>query len=292
MNTLDTIGIISPGAMGSALGRCLAAGGARVISTTAGRSARTVALADGLQLVASVTEVVAQADLLISVAPPGHAVAIAIEIARAARERGVRPLVADLNAIAPVTVEQVRRALAEAGCELVDGSINGPPPGPSWPEPTVIYLSGPAADRVAGLPVPHVRMQVVGTELGRASAVKMRTASVYKGLAALFVQALRTAEWHGVTPIVLADLARDLPEHVAAAAQLIASAASKSDRHPGEMRQIALAQAAAGGEPALFEAMATVYESLRRSELAQLSPEQAVRIDDLSAALAALARRV
>ena len=59
---MTTIGIVSPGAMGSALGRSWAAGGARVVATLAGRSERTRRLAHGLELLPSLTEVVAASD--------------------------------------------------------------------------------------------------------------------------------------------------------------------------------------------------------------------------------------
>ncbi|MDQ2836823.1 MAG: DUF1932 domain-containing protein [Actinomycetota bacterium] len=288
MTDLRTIAIVSPGAMGSALGRCWSASGSRVVATVAGRSPRTASLAEGIELLPSLVEVVGQADLVVSVLPPASAVAAAASIARAAADAGVRPLVLDLNAIAPATLHRVHAELAVAGCRLVDGSISGGPPGPDRPA-TIVYLSGPDVQQLEVLATPQLDVRVLGTELGTASAVKMCTASVYKGLAALFSQALQTAEWHGVTDVVLADLGRDLPEHVRTAAQLVASAASKSDRYPGEMRQIALTQGEAGAEPALFEAMATVFEAIHRSRLAALTPEQGKQAQDLSAVLADLA---
>ena len=45
---MTTIGIVSAGAMGSALGRAWAAGGAEVVTSLAGRSERTRRLAQGL----------------------------------------------------------------------------------------------------------------------------------------------------------------------------------------------------------------------------------------------------
>jgi hypothetical protein len=56
MTAQVTIGIFSPGAMGGALGRAWQQGGARVVSTVAGRSTRTRSLADSLQLVPSLAD--------------------------------------------------------------------------------------------------------------------------------------------------------------------------------------------------------------------------------------------
>jgi hypothetical protein len=69
-------------------------------------------------------------------------------------------------------------------------------------------------------------------------------------------------------------------------------AASKAGRYVGEMREIAATQHAAGSRGELYEAMATVYESLARTELAALTPEAAADITDLAATLDLLARVV
>jgi len=71
---IRTVAVVSPGHMGGGLGAALAAGGARVVATTAGRSARTVRLAAeaGLELLPTLDDVVAAADLVLSVAPPAR----------------------------------------------------------------------------------------------------------------------------------------------------------------------------------------------------------------------------
>src|SRR5690242_14961517 len=96
-----TVGIVSPGHMGTGLGGALRAGGARVVATTAGRSARTRRLAEGLELLPGLTEVVEAADVVLSVTPPGQALDAARSIAEAARRTGATPLIADLNAVSP-----------------------------------------------------------------------------------------------------------------------------------------------------------------------------------------------
>ena len=65
---------------------------------------------------------------------------------------------------------------------------------------------GPRAQEVADVPAPWLDVRVVGSELGTASAIKMCTASYYKGRVALAAHALLTAEAHGVTYVVLDDL--------------------------------------------------------------------------------------
>jgi hypothetical protein len=284
MTESATIGIVSPGAMGSALGRTWSKGGSTVIATVAGRSNRTRSLATDLALVADLESVISASRIVVSVAPPNQAVAIASNIARVCRETGSRPLVVDVNATSPATMAQVADILQLAGCEVVDGSISGPPPAPR--SSTLLYLAGPRASVVADLPVgPGLRAVVVGNSIGQASAVKMCTASMYKGITGLLLQALATAQYNEVLQWVQDDLRRAYPDLIESAGAQIAVAASKSDRFPGEMREIAGAQAQAGLRPELFQAMALIFEQAHRSPLGALTPEQAAHETDLERVL-------
>jgi 3-hydroxyisobutyrate dehydrogenase-like beta-hydroxyacid dehydrogenase len=268
---MATVGIVSPGAMGSAVGGALLRGGAQVVATVAGRSERTARLARdaGLELVPGLADVVSAADVMLSIVPPGRAVAVAEALSEAR-------LLADLNAVSPATA---RRISAE-----VDGSISGPPP--HEPGTTRIYLSGPRAAEVAALPFDGVDVVIVGAEVGLASAVKMSTASVYKGSIALLAQALRAADRHGVLEHVLSDLG----ELADGAGRRIGRSAAKADRYVGEMHEISASQAAAGLDPALFEVIAAVWAGIARTPLGSLAPEEAV--SDLDEVLQLLQREL
>jgi 3-hydroxyisobutyrate dehydrogenase-like beta-hydroxyacid dehydrogenase len=258
--------------MGGAVGRALAAGGSRVIASLDGRSERTRRLAHGIELRPTLDGVVDEADLVLSIVPPGEAEAVATAIGVAAGRANARPLVADLNAISPFTAGRVEATLAADGLALVDGSISGPPP--TGGSPTRVYLSGARAPEVAALAVPGVDFRVVGAEVGLASAVKMSTASVYKGRVALLWQALLSAHRNGVLVHVLDDLHDAYPEIRERGASTLARAAAKSGRYVGEMHEIASTQEAAGLTPALFDAMAEVYGALAATPLAEHGPEE------------------
>lgn len=275
---MTTVGIVSPGAMGSALGRAWAAGGARVVATVDGRSARTRELAHGLELLPSLADVVAAANVVVSVCPPAAATRVLDDVIAAAGD--ARPLLVDLNAVSPDTMATLDTRARGAGFALVDGSISGGPPRPGGD--TMVYLSGGRADVLATLQADGIRTRVVGDEIGTASAVKMCTASVYKGTTAIWAQALQTAHALGVLDIVLADLAEEHPEQVATAARRIGVATSKAHRFVGEMEQIAATQAAAGASGELFAAMAAVYRRLAATDLAALPPEQSAHLDELT----------
>jgi 3-hydroxyisobutyrate dehydrogenase-like beta-hydroxyacid dehydrogenase len=268
-----TVGIVSAGAMGSAVGAAYRAAGSRVVTTVAGRSERTVDLAGaaGLELLPDLGRVVAEADLVLSIAPPDQARTIAEDVVAAAERTGARPLVSDWNAISPATAQEVAGILLAAGLELVDGSISGGPPRADYR--TRVYVSGARATELADSGPAWLDVRVVGAEVGLASAVKMCTASVYKGHTALLAHALVTAHATGVLAEVLDDLRDSYPRQIDRAARLLAVSTTKAGRYVGEMREIAATQASAGLTPALFEAMAEVYGRLAETELAAEAPE-------------------
>jgi len=121
----------------------------------------------------------------------GAALDAATGIAGLAAGVAARPLVADLNATSPATAAAAAEVLAAAGFDFVDGSISGSPP--TVRPGARVYLSGPRAAEVADLRWTHATPVVVGDRVGAASAVKMSTASVYKGLMGLMTQAIRSA---------------------------------------------------------------------------------------------------
>jgi 3-hydroxyisobutyrate dehydrogenase-like beta-hydroxyacid dehydrogenase len=267
---VQVVGIVSAGAMGSALGARLRAGGVRVIVALDGRSARTRRLAAeaGLEDVGALASLLREAEVLLSVVPPEAAVRLAAAIAEAAA--GASPVVADLNAVSPGSAREIASLLGAAGIEAVDGAISGPPP--VAPGTTRIYLSGRRAAAVAALPLEGVERVVVGDEPGLASAVKMCTASVYKGRVALLAQALRTARAHGVVEHVLDDLVDSGLADRDHTGATLARASTKAWRYVAEMEEIAATQSEAGLTPDLFRALAVVYADLAERAVA-VAPE-------------------
>ncbi len=269
---MTTVGIVGTGAMGSALAARLRDGGCRVVACLAGRSDRSRALAAraGIDERDSLAAVLDAADAVLSIVPPEAALEVAGALAIAGSGRSAAPLVADLNAVSPATAGRIEEVLRHAGLELVDGSISGPPP--SAPGTTCVYLSGARAGEIAALPATGVERRVVGAEVGLASAVKMCTASVYKGRVALLAQALRTARANGVLEPVLDDLVGTGLADRERTGETLARASAKAWRYVAEMEEIAATQGAAGLTPALFEALAEVYRDLAARAVA-VAPE-------------------
>jgi len=276
---------VSPGHMGAGLGWALREGGARVVSTVDGRSARTVRLAEaaGLELLPTLDDVAAAADVVLLVTPPGDALDAARAVAAAAVATGSQPLVADLNAVAPSTMRALAEALAPL--DIVDGAVSGPPP--TVRPGANLYLSGARAAELAALPWgDRVHATVVGDTIGAASALKMCTASVYKGLVGLFTQAMRAAAHHGVLDPVLADLRENGIDHTRG----VAMAATKAHRFVAEMHEISVTQRDAGLTPALFAAFAEVFADIAESDLAHGDPESITIPATAAEVVAGLAR--
>jgi 3-hydroxyisobutyrate dehydrogenase-like beta-hydroxyacid dehydrogenase len=223
----------------------------------------------GVEVVADLETLVSTASYVLVVTPPAMATDAATALADAAKRTGAHPLVADMNAIAPSTAESVASILAPL--DFVDGSISGAPP--TVRAGARLYFSGPRRAEVIALPWRHVTPVDLGDRVGAASALKMSTASVYKGLVGLYAQAMRSADYYGVLEPALADLhaaGYDLVSDVALAA-------TKAHRYVPEMREIAATQLGAGLPSDLFAAFAEVYAQIAETALASDDPESVER---------------
>src|ERR1700719_3515453 len=100
------IAIHSPGAMGSAISARLVEHGARVLTSLDGRGAATVerARAAGMEDVSP--ETITTADLILSIVPPGGAVALEEGFVKRMSESRHKPVFIDCNALSPKTKTQ------------------------------------------------------------------------------------------------------------------------------------------------------------------------------------------
>lgn len=287
--SFPTIGLIGGGSMGSAVGASWSAGGAEVITSVEGRSERTRSLVErsGLRVVPRLEDVL-EADYVVSIVPPGRALDAARSVAKVAARTSCRPIYADLNAIAPSTFDDLAQSLTAVGIDTIDGSISGYPPR-AGTRRTRIYLSGEASGELAAIPSPWVEVVYLGRAAGMASGLKMCTASMYKGINALVIQALVTADAHGVVEPFLADTAKVLGEQLVASwPYATANAATKAWRFIEEMYEISRAQADLGLAGSLFQAMADVFTLTAKTHLGSDDPDQipsSIPIDELIAGL-------
>ena len=255
-----TIGLLHPGEMGAAVGRCLAGAGHRVLWVPEGRTSATALRAEAAGLTGAdrgLAEVVRRCDVVLSVCPPHAATGIAREVA------GFGGVYVDANAISPATARKVARIVEGGGASYVDGGIIGTPP--VAPGFIRLYLSGARAFEVRRLFAgSEVDARVIAGEPCAASAVKMAYASWTKGSAALLLAARALARAEGVEDVLLAEWAISQPGLAERSARAAGSAAAKGWRWVAEMEEIAAAMGAAGEPEGFHRAAAEIYRRYPR----------------------------
>ena len=137
------VAVIAPGAMGAAVGKRLVDKGAKVLTSLVGRSEETRARASAAGMTAARDDEIARADFLLSILPPGDALALAQRFVPALTASNTKPVYVDCNAISPQTAARVAAIIEPTGAKFVDGGIIGGPPREGYGGPA-IYASGPA----------------------------------------------------------------------------------------------------------------------------------------------------
>lgn len=285
-----TVGIMSPGDMGHAIGRRLGEHGLRVITCLQGRSARTAGLAAnaGIVDVGDDATLVREADALLSVLVPVEAVQLAGRIATALQETASDVLYVDCNAIAPQTVRRIGATITAAGGRFVDAGIIGGPPAPGAPGPR-FYASGEHAAAFEQLREAGLDIRVIGAEVGQASGLKLYYAALTKGLTALATELLVAGEALGLTEPLRAELQSSQPALLSWMARQAPGMPPKAHRWVGEMEEIAAMFAALGLTPKLHAGAADFYHFVAGSALGSETPEArryGQTLDDLIATLA------
>ena len=214
---------------------------------------RARAVAAGMEEVGSLDDLVAQADVIISVCPP----AAAADVARAVANIGFDGIYVDANAISPATA----RTIGAHFDRFVDGGVIGPPVRASGS--TRLYLSGSAATEVAALwNGSALETRLVDGGAGAASAVKVCFAAWTKGTAALLLAIRALAAAEGVEDALLAEWATSQPGLAEQSERAANNNAPKAWRFAGELEEIADSFAAHTLPDGFGRAAAEVYERM------------------------------
>ncbi len=270
---IQTIGILSPGDMGHAIGARLSQHGLRVITSLADRSARTARLAQeaGILDAPDDTVIVQESDILLSILPPVRAYALAERIAAALRQTRASLLFVDCNAIAPGTAQAIDQVITEAGGTFVDAGIIGGPPKLDGQGPR-LYVSGPQAADVAELRRYGLDVRVLGPHSGQASGLKMCYASVTKGLTALMTEALVASKALDLQEALIAEF-QELP-YFHSSQRSVTGMPPKAYRWVAEMEEIAQTFANLGLPPQMHQGAASLYHFIEGTILGAETPEQ------------------
>lgn len=204
----------------------------------------------------------------------GAGIAISLVTADAALEaaRTYAPLLpagalwCDMNSVSPATKRAAAEVVEAAGGRYVDVAVMAPV------ERTLavpLLLAGAEAERAQQLleALGFSRTRVVGSDVGRASAIKMIRSIMVKGIEALSHECAAAAEAAGVFEEVTASL--DFSEKTIGWAQRIAYNRERMDRHglrrAAEMEEVAATLESLGVEPVMTRG---TVELQRRAGLA------------------------
>ena len=271
---IENVGLMSPGDMGQAVAVCLKATGFKVYTGLEQRSARTRALAReaGLTDVGTVTRLVAECDVVLSIMDPGAAVDFARVAADALRATGRHTLIVDCNAIAPDTVREIAALIEQAGGRFLDAGIIGPPPRGS--AKTNLYVSGAGATDLEQLAGPQLIVHAIGAGIADASALKMCYGALNKGTQALWLEVLITAQRLGVAGLLEQQLRQSQAERYGWALGQFPILPPKAYRWVPEMLEISKTLGTAGMTPKMFQGAADIYRFVAGTSLGKETPEE------------------
>lgn len=275
----NTIAILAPGHMGHAIGGHLVSQGLKVITNLEGRSADTIARAarTGINDVGSDAALVHEADMVLSVLPPGEAVGLARRIAAAAKKENAEFLFVDCNAVSPGTAAEIAGILEGVEIKCVDAAIRGGAAVDGRPQPR-IYASGPGAEEFAALNAYGLDIHDIGGKAGQASGLKICGAAVSKGVVLLTLQAFVAAKAMGVEKELRDDLGANA--QLKAAERRAPNIGPDAFRWASEMDEIAATMDAAGLSPRTFEGFAALCRLADGTELGnQTKEDKSTRTD-------------
>ena len=257
------VAVIAPGMMGAAVGRRLTDHGVKVLTSLKGRSAETVKRAQVAGMVDASDKELAACDFMLSILPPGDAVALAQRLVPALSASNAKPIYVDCNAISPPTLEKVAAAIAPTGSPFIDAGIIGGPPQPGDAGPR-LYASGPHAQRFAALKQYGLDIRVLEGPLTAASALKMSYAGITKGTQALGAVMMLAAIRGGSSDALFAELSGSQPQILAWMKRQLTIMPPKAYRWVAEMHEIAdfVGEDPAGHE--LYVGAAHFYEQIAK----------------------------
>ena len=256
-----TVAIVAAGAMGSGVAQRLTENGVTVLTSLAGRSAASATRAKAAGMRAVDDAQLMEADLFLSIVPPGDARALTERFRPLLAAANRKPVFVDCNAVSPPTMRGNAEVIAASGASFVAGGIIGPPPKPGSTN-TKLYVSGPAAHEVLRLNDHGLIVRVVEGPLTAASALKMSYAGITKGFTALGAGMMLAATREGSAEALKAELAESQPAMTQWLGRQIPSMYSKAYRWVAELDEIGAFVGEEFPEHAMLTAAARFYQRI------------------------------
>lgn len=253
------VGILHPGEMGISIAASIKNSHRQVFWASTGRSQKTMDRANEYSLtdVESLQRLCNECDVIFSVCPPHAAEEVAVQV-KACSFSG---MYVDANAISPQKSISIGESLKAAGITYVDGGIVG---GPAWkPGTTWLHLSGEQAEAAAScFSKGPTETNIIGSEIGKASALKMCFAAYTKGTTALLSGIIATAEELKVKDQLFKQWQIFGLDFAEQSARRVQGVTAKAWRFIGEMEEISRTFEEAGLPGGFHAAAAEVYRRI------------------------------
>lgn len=151
------------------------------------------------QKMASGVEVCRESDLVFSAAPSNFAVSAAEGAVEGVHDGMI---FVDVSTATPKEKKEIASMVESRGGRFVDGAMMGALLKDR--HKVSMLLSGSGAERMKQMMDPyHMRLQVVGEEAGIATSMKFIRSITAKGLSALLIESLQTAQKFGVEQLIV-----------------------------------------------------------------------------------------
>jgi len=263
-----TVSIMSQGAMGAATAARLTAHGVAVRTCLDGRSAASRRRAADAGMRDGPFAALVEADLVLSIMPPGEAEGFARALVPFLALAPKRPVFVDCNAVSPQTVLAIAAIIAPTGADFVDVGIIGGPPAAGYGGP-VYYASGPAQAAVAPLGGAGLVVKRLDGPIGAASGLKMSYAGITKGITALGAAMMLAATRFGAADALRDELADSQPHLLSWFGRQVPGMYPKAYRWVAEMDEIAGFLAEDPAAARMLEGAGALFERLARDKVGQ-----------------------
>ncbi|HZQ13327.1 MAG TPA: DUF1932 domain-containing protein [Pseudolabrys sp.] len=256
-----TVSIVAAGNMGAGVGKRLTENGVAVLTSLAGRSEASAKRAREAGMQAVDDRALMDADFLLSIVPPGEALALARRLVPLLTAANKKPAYVECNAVSPQTMLEIAEAIAPSGAPFIAAGIIGPPPKPGSTN-TKFYASGPAAKDFARLNDYGLVVRVLGGELTAAHALKMSYAGITKGFTALGAAMMLAATREGAADALKAELGESQQALLGWLTRQTPNMYAKAYRWVAELDEIASFVGEDHPEHAMLNAAARLYERI------------------------------
>jgi putative dehydrogenase len=256
-----TVAVIAPGNMGAAVAKRLTEHKVTVLTSLAGRSESTAQRARQASMRGVEDRALAEADYLLSIVPPGEAMALAKRLAGVLTAANKKPIYVECNAVSPQTMNQIAEIIAATGCAFVGAAIIGPPPQAGTTN-TKFYAAGHAAADFAKLNDYGLIVRLLDGPTSAASALKMSYAGITKGFTALGAAMMLAATRGGSAQALQTELAESQPALLGYLTRQVPGMYQKAYRWVAELDEISAFVGRDYHENAMLEAAARFYERI------------------------------